>query len=163
MGEFRRFLPKKSTASSRHRMDARASTLHNKTSKGQHGPPWSGKRYCIDMMISVQENPTLAIMLGPMAKSRLYNIAHPAIFRDPSFACLIHMNRTLQRKSSDDCFRREQFCSDVAPSAQLVCSTIAVSSRPVWRSTASGCGGHAAMAMEVSDDSILPSRLIQSD
>jgi hypothetical protein len=51
------------------------------------------------MMVSLQENPTLAIRLGPMAESRLYNIAHPAIFRDPSFACLIHMNRTLQRKS----------------------------------------------------------------
>jgi len=51
------------------------------------------------MMISLQENPTLAIRLGPMAESRLYKIAHPAIFRDPSFACLIHMNRTVQRKS----------------------------------------------------------------
>jgi hypothetical protein len=37
---------------------------------------WSGKRYCIDMMISLQENPTLAIKLGPMAESRLYKIAH---------------------------------------------------------------------------------------
>src|SRR5438034_1133530 len=30
---------------------------------------WSGKGCCIDMMISLQENPTLAI--GPMAKPRL--------------------------------------------------------------------------------------------
>jgi hypothetical protein len=28
------------------------------------------------MMISLQENPMLAIRLGPMAESRLYKIAH---------------------------------------------------------------------------------------
>jgi hypothetical protein len=41
------------------------------------------------MMIPLQENPTLAITLGPMAESRLYKIAHPAIFCDLSFVCLI--------------------------------------------------------------------------
>jgi hypothetical protein len=42
------------------------------------------------MMISLQENPTLAIRLGPMAESRLYKIAHPAIFCDLSFTPLGH-------------------------------------------------------------------------
>jgi hypothetical protein len=32
------------------------------------------------MMISLQENPTLAIRLGLMAESRLYKIAHPQSF-----------------------------------------------------------------------------------
>jgi hypothetical protein len=32
------------------------------------------------MMISLQEHPTLAIRLGPMAESRLYRIAHPQSF-----------------------------------------------------------------------------------
>jgi hypothetical protein len=59
-------------------------------------PPWLGANLLI---LIISEHPTLAIRLGPMAESRLYKIAHPAIFRDPSFACLIHMNRTLQRKS----------------------------------------------------------------
>jgi hypothetical protein len=39
------------------------------------------------MVIPLQKNPTLA--LDPMAESRLYKIAHPAIFCDPSFVCLI--------------------------------------------------------------------------
>jgi hypothetical protein len=43
------------------------------------------------MMISLQENPTLAIRLGPLAESRLYKIAHPAIFCDLSFVCLIQI------------------------------------------------------------------------
>jgi hypothetical protein len=30
----------------------------------------------LHMMISLQENPMLAIRLGPMAESRLYKIAH---------------------------------------------------------------------------------------
>ena len=40
-------------------------------------------------MIPLQENPTLAIRLGPMAESRLYKMAHLAIFCDLSFVCLI--------------------------------------------------------------------------
>src|SRR6478672_70098 len=43
------------------------------------------------MMIFLQENPTLAIRLGPLAESRLYKIAHPAIFCDLSFVCLIQI------------------------------------------------------------------------
>jgi hypothetical protein len=46
------------------------------------------------MMIPLQENPTLAIRLGPMAESRLYKIAHPAIFCDLSFVCLIQTGHT---------------------------------------------------------------------
>jgi hypothetical protein len=45
------------------------------------------------MMIPLQGKPTLAIRLGPMAESRLYKIAHPAIFCDLSFVRRIHMNR----------------------------------------------------------------------
>ena len=45
-------------------------------------------------MISLQENPTLAIRLGPMAESRLYKIAHPAIFCDLSFVCPIQTGLT---------------------------------------------------------------------
>jgi hypothetical protein len=48
--------------------------------QGSPRTTWSGKRYCIDMMISLQENLTLAIRLGPMAESRLYKIAHPQSF-----------------------------------------------------------------------------------
>src|SRR5260370_18285787 len=57
--------------------------------QGSARTTWSGKRCCNDMMIPLQENPTLAIRLGPMAESRLYKIAHPAIFCDLSFVCLI--------------------------------------------------------------------------
>jgi hypothetical protein len=45
------------------------------------------------MAISLREHPTLAMRLGPMAESRLYKIAHPAIFCDLSFVRLIHTNR----------------------------------------------------------------------
>jgi hypothetical protein len=44
--------------------------------------------------VSLQENPTLAIRLGPMAESRLYKIAHPAIFCDLSFVCPIQTGLT---------------------------------------------------------------------
>ena len=45
--------------------------------QGSARTTWSGKRCCIDMMISLPvEKMTLAIRLGPMAEWRLYKIAH---------------------------------------------------------------------------------------
>jgi hypothetical protein len=45
--------------------------------------------------VSLQENPTLAIRLGPLAESRLYKIAHPAIFLR-SEVCIIQTGLTDQ-------------------------------------------------------------------
>ena len=49
-------------------------------------------------MISLQENPTLAIRLAPMAELRLYKIAHPAILCDLMTLIALVLVVLIQRK-----------------------------------------------------------------
>jgi hypothetical protein len=81
-------------------------------------------------MIPLQENPTLAIRLGPMAESRLYKIAHPAIFCDLSFVCLIqNSNRPhywttpLSNQISAKFLNRPLFFTSDTPHNQILASS----------------------------------------